>query len=184
MLRFLYLRINFIALPKDPRAFLKKEYPKRKSSLVRFLRKFDKQYIPKIQPHIDAASNETWAETDCLACANCCKVMTPTFTKADLKRISAHVGMTEQAFFDKWLAKDPDNGDRVNRIQPCQFLDLKTNKCSIYEVRPEDCAKFPHFKRKPFAGFNHIHEQNIRYCPATLLFISKMKERIEKEYTW
>jgi Fe-S-cluster containining protein len=171
-------------VPSDPLKYHKKEYPKRKKELTTFLKKFDKQYIPKVQRHIDVASEETWNEVDCLACANCCKVMTPTFTAADLKRISAHFGMTEKAFFEKWLEKDPDNGDRVNRIQPCQFLDMKTNKCSIYAIRPEDCAKFPHFKRKPFADFNHIHQQNIQYCPATLLFISKMKDRIETEYKW
>jgi Fe-S-cluster containining protein len=92
--------------------------------------------------------------------------------------------MTEQEFYDKWLMTDKDNGDKVNRIQPCQFLDLKSNKCSIYEIRPLDCATFPHFKRKPFAGYNHIHDQNIEYCPATFKFISLMQEKIEKDYKW
>lgn len=169
---------------KNPIRFLKLNYPKQKKKLVTFLKKFDTQYVPKIQQHIDAASDETWNEVDCLSCAHCCKVMTPTFTKTDLKRISAHFGMTDKAFYDKWLETDKDNGDMVNRIQPCQFLDLKTNMCSIYEIRPLDCAQFPHFKRKPFADFNHIHEQNIEYCPATLTFIQKMQERIEREYEW
>lgn len=169
---------------KNPLLYLKRQYPVQKKNLVTFLKRFDKHYIPKIQKHIDAASDETWQEVDCLRCANCCKVMTPTFTNSDLKRISAHFKMTEKEFYDKWLETDKDNGDKVNRIQPCQFLDLKTNMCSIYEIRPKDCAEFPHFRRKPFADFNHIHEQNLEYCPATLLFISKMQQRIEAEYEW
>jgi hypothetical protein len=47
-----------------------------------------------------------------------------------------------------------------------------------------DFAQFPHFGRKPFGDFNHIHEQNIDYCPATFRFITKMKERIERDYNW
>ncbi|MBL7766206.1 MAG: YkgJ family cysteine cluster protein [Chitinophagaceae bacterium] len=162
----------------------KRALPHKRKELRAFLKKFDKKFIPGIKKYVDPADAETWAETDCLSCANCCKVMTPTFTKADLKRISAHLGMTESAFYDRWLETDKDNGDKVNRIQPCQFLDLKTNMCNIYEVRPEDCAKFPHFKRTPFADFNHIHTQNIEYCPATFKFITRMKEKIERDYEW
>lgn len=159
-------------------------YQRLKKPLNKFLKKFDEKSVPGINALVDQASDETWAEVDCLTCANCCKVMTPTFTKADLKRISTHFRMSEKDFYNKWLETDKKNGDKVNRIQPCQFLNLKDNKCSIYEIRPEDCAKFPHFKRKPFGDFNHIHSQNIEYCPATMMFITKLQKRIEDEFEW
>jgi Fe-S-cluster containining protein len=161
-----------------------KDFTSNKKSLTKFLKKFDDKSVSGINALVDNASEETWKEVDCLACANCCKVMTPTFTKADLKRISKHFRMSEKDFYTKWLETDKDNGDKVNRIQPCQFLNLENNKCSIYEIRPEDCAKFPHFKRKPFADFNHIHTQNIEYCPATLKFVSKLQEKIEAAFEW
>jgi Fe-S-cluster containining protein len=161
-----------------------KDFTANKKSLTKFLKKFDDKSVSGINALVDNASEETWKEVDCLACANCCKVMTPTFTKADLKRISKHFRMSEKDFYTKWLETDKDNGDKVNRIQPCQFLNLENNKCSIYEIRPEDCAKFPHFKRKPFADFNHIHTQNIEYCPATLKFVSKLQEKIEAAFEW
>lgn len=163
---------------------LKRQLPLRRKSLHTFLKKFDKKFVPGISKLVDEASIQTWEEIDCLDCANCCKVMTPTFTKSDLSRISAHFNMSEKAFYDKWLKTDEDNGDKVNRIQPCQFLNLETNMCNIYAIRPEDCAKFPHFHKKPFADFNHIHKQNIEYCPATFKFISKLQEKIEKEFVW
>ncbi|GBL35909.1 hypothetical protein EMGBS15_15040 [Filimonas sp.] len=103
--------------------------------------------------------------------------MTPTFTKEDLKRISKTFPNEREGFLCEMVETDKDNGDKVNRIQPCQFLNLEDNKCTIYEIRPEDCAKFPHFKRKPFGGFNHIHTQNIEYCPATLKFVSSCRKR-------
>lgn len=160
------------------------QMPQKKKSFVAFLKKFDKKFIKGISKMVDEASVETWNEVDCLQCANCCKVMTPTFTDEDLKRISSYFQMSEQDFFEKWLVIDEDNGDRVNKIQPCQFLDLKTNMCTIYEIRPEDCRWFPHFQNRPFGDYNHVHEQNIEYCPATFTLVSKLKEKIEKEYEW
>lgn len=171
-------------MPLSQLALFKKKLPLKKKSLIAFLKKFDKKYIRGISSLIDEADTQTWQQVDCLQCANCCKVMTPTFTKTDLTRISKHFKMSEKAFYDKWLSTDEDTKDKVNKIQPCQFLNLKDNKCSIYAIRPEDCATFPHFKKKPFADFNHIHTQNIDYCPATFMFISKLQEKIEKEFVW
>jgi Fe-S-cluster containining protein len=180
-----YLRfISCLFMPTSIVPAFKRQLKKQRQSMRRFLKKFDTLFIRNINTYVKEASAETWAETDCLACANCCKVMTPTFRKADIERASAFLKMTPTEFYTRWLKKDPDTGDSVNKTQPCQFLDKKTNMCSIYEVRPLDCAQFPHFGRKPFGDFNHIHEQNIDYCPATFRFISKMQERIERDYQW
>jgi len=131
--------------------------------------------IDKITPLIEPS---VWAEVDCLSCANCCKTMTPTFTPQDLKRISAHFNETPEQFKKKWLKKDR-NGDLVNKVQPCQFLNLKDNKCSIYEIRPVDCSGFPHLSKKKWSDYAHIHKQNIDYCPATFKMVEKMVARLE-----
>lgn len=120
------------------------------------------------------ADKEVWKQIDCLSCANCCKKMSPTFTPKDINRISAFLEMTPEAFKAKWLYLDQKDQDWMNKKQPCQFLDLKTNKCTIYEVRPEDCAGFPHLVKQPLSDYMYIHKQNIEYCPATLLFVEKM----------
>ena len=121
---------------------------------------------------------EVWKETDCLSCANCCKTMSPTFTPKDIKRIAAHFEMTAQAFKDKWLYYDKKDGDWMNTSQPCQFLNLKNNKCSIYEVRPADCAGFPHLTKKKMVDYIHVHQQNIEYCPATYNMVERMMEKL------
>jgi Fe-S-cluster containining protein len=171
-------------LAQTPLQYLKNNFPKQKDSLTLFLKKFDDQKIIGIHKLVEEASVKAWGEVNCLECANCCKAMTPTFTKKDLKRIAAFLGMTETEMYNKWLKTDEDNGDIVNQKQPCQFLDKKTNFCSIYEVRPDDCATFPHFKRKPFNDFNHIHEQNIQYCPATLKMVNHLKDTIDAGFDW
>jgi uncharacterized protein len=100
--------------------------------------------------------------------------MSPTFTPADMKRISAHFGQTVDEFKEKWLYKEKGKpGDWMNKKQPCQFLNLKDNTCSIYAIRPADCAGFPHL-RKTLRGYAHVHKQNIEYCPATYKLVEKM----------
>ncbi len=123
----------------------------------------------------EAIEPEVWKEVDCLSCANCCKVMTPTFTVKDIKRISAHFDMTPAAFKEKWLMYEKRDGDWQNKKQPCQFLNLKDNKCSIYEIRPEDCSGFPHLSKKKMTDYMHVHKQNLIYCPATYTMVEKMK---------
>lgn len=139
-----------------------------------YLKRVDRKepaVIDMIAPELD---KETWKEVNCLACANCCKTMTPTFTPTDIDRISAHLGMKRQKFISTYLKFDKKEGDWQNQVQPCQWLDLETNMCSIYEVRPEDCSGFPHLTKKKWSDFTHVHKQNIKYCPATFTFMQKL----------
>jgi len=122
---------------------------------------------------------EVWHEVDCLSCANCCKTMSPTYNSKDLKRISAFLNMSVKDFKEKWLRKD-NLGDWLNKSEPCQFLDLDTNMCSIYEVRPDDCAGFPHLTKKRMVEYMHVHKQNLEHCPATFKMVEKMKLLLEK----
>lgn len=147
----------------------------------RFLGKLEKNPPRHLDKIAEEINTEVWKEVDCLSCANCCKTMTPTFTSKDIKRISAHLDMTEDAFTEKWLYYDRKDKDWMNTKQPCQFLDLTTNMCSIYEVRPADCAGFPHLTRKKMVEYIHVHQQNISYCPATYNMVQRMMDRFENK---
>jgi len=154
-----------------------------KEGLRAFLRKLD-VIVPEDMPELVAkADAEVWAGTDCLSCANCCKTMTPTYNRKDILRISKHLGMSPKAFSNKWLHQDPENGDWVNNEVPCQFLQAD-NKCSIYEVRPLDCAEFPHHNKKPFDDYNETFINNVEHCPATYDLVSRLKKKIERDYEW
>lgn len=151
----------------------------RKTAMRRFLTKLEKQAPRGLDQQIAVLEKEVWKETDCLSCANCCKTMTPTYNPKDLKRISAHFNMTIPEFKKKYL-KQERGGERdwMNKWTPCQFLNLEDNKCSIYAIRPEDCAGFPHLSKK-FRDYVHIHKQNVEYCPATYKLVEKMQEKLE-----
>jgi Fe-S-cluster containining protein len=151
-----------------------------KTTLRRFLGRLEKNPPRGLDTLAAKADAEVWQEVDCLSCGNCCKQMTPTFKKADVLRISEHLGMTPDAFRTKWLTLDDEGKDWINKKQPCQFLDMKTNMCSIYAVRPADCAGFPYLKKKKMIDYIHIHQQNVEYCPATVRLVEKMKELVTR----
>ncbi len=128
------------------------------------------------------ANELAWAKTDCMDCANCCKTMSPTYSQKDITRISKYLGMSRKSFTDKWLYKD-NTGDWINKKQPCQFLDMKTNLCGIYEVRPRDCAGFPYHGTKKIKDYGHMYRQNVEFCPATNRLVEIMQAGI-RDGTW
>lgn len=160
-------------------ATLKKGFDKNRKQMRSFITRTEKKLTDEHKDLVAQTEREVWKEIDCLSCANCCKVMTPTYTKADIDRISKHLKMTVAQFKKKWLRYDRKSRTWVNVSRPCQFLDLKTNKCTIYKVRPEDCAGFPHLVKTPFKDYFYIHKQNIEYCPATYRMIEKLEEKLK-----
>ena len=143
-----------------------------------FINKLEKADHYGVVNEAKKADAEVWQEIDCLSCANCCKKMTPTLTAKDKIRIATHLGLSVPDFTSQYLEYDKADKDWRMQKQPCRFLDLATNKCNIYEVRPADCAGFPHLAKTPLKSYMYIHKQNIMYCPATYLFVEKMMDRI------
>lgn len=156
----------------------KKKYLISKKSLRHFLTKVENNPPKDLDQLSEQIDKEVWQDTDCLSCANCCKKMSPTYSFQDMKRISAHFNMRIKDFKEKWLYYDKKEGDWMNVKRPCQFLDRKTNMCSIYEIRPADCAAFPHLTKKGMKDYIHVHKPNIEYCPATFKWVEKLKERV------
>jgi len=158
---------------------LKKKFDLSRKAFRYFISRLEKKPPQNLHEILDKTEKEVWQQVSCLNCANCCKVMSPTYTAEDIRRISAHLKMKPKEFKEKWLYRDRSNNDWMNKSQPCQFLELKTNMCTIYEVRPADCADFPHFHKRPATDYLYIHKQNIEYCPATMLMIEKLKTTLK-----
>ncbi len=111
----------------------------KQKSFRHFLQHADKNKVLKQLPHLH---EEAFKKIDCLQCAACCKNYSPRFKTPDIKRISRHLGMKEGQFIETYLKVDED-GDFVVKSTPCPFLG-SINFCSIYDVRPSDCARFPY----------------------------------------
>lgn len=159
---------------------LKKKFDLNRKSFRSFITRTENNPPKKLDTLMKKINKEVWEKVDCLHCANCCKVMSPTYTVQDIKRISAYLGMKPSEFKERWLYHDKRGDEWLNKSRPCQFLDLKTNRCTIYEVRPSDCAGFPHFLKKPQKDYLYIHKQNIEYCPASMLMVEKLKAALDR----
>ena len=153
--------------------------PRRLKPLFKFITRLKRKTPRKLQSIAIEANDTTWEGINCLSCANCCKTMTPTYRNSDIKRIAAYLKMSPDEMKKKWLKKDRGTTKWLNKTTPCQFLDLKTNMCNVYEVRPTDCAGFPHLGKKKIMEYIDMHKENLDQCPATFKMIGKMKELVE-----
>lgn len=129
----------------------------------------ERKQIDLLAPKLNT---EAFEKIDCLSCGNCCKTMTPTYLQSDLKRIAKHVGMTTEAYFDKYCELD-ESKDIVHKKTPCHFLQ-RDNKCSIYAIRPVDCSGFPHMhNRNPgFVGSFTANREFFHRCPISYYVVN------------
>ncbi|MDZ4824217.1 MAG: YkgJ family cysteine cluster protein [Flavobacteriales bacterium] len=151
----------------------------KRKGIKAFLNKIEKKKPRNLASTAKKMEAETWQEINCLTCGNCCLTMTPTWKKAEVNRVAAHLGMTYQQFFDKWLMIDEENGDIVNQDTPCQFFHKKSGMCTIYEIRPSDCSGFPHLHFRRWLDYE-VYTDNLHRCPATLVMMEKMKMAFEE----
>jgi Fe-S-cluster containining protein len=82
--------------------------------------------------------------------------------------------MKESDFIDTYLNVD-DEGDFVVKTTPCPFLG-SDNFCSIYDVRPSDCARFPYTDEDVFIKRQKLTLKNATFCPITVFVLEKLTE--------
>jgi Fe-S-cluster containining protein len=157
---------------KDLHNWEKKSWEKQKT-FKNFLARADKNKVLKELPQLH---EEAFQKIDCLQCANCCKNYSPRFKTPDVKRISKHLGMKETVFADTYLKFDEEN-DQVVKSLPCPFLQ-SDNQCSIYDVRPSDCARFPYTNEDVIIKRQPITLKNSTFCPITFYVLDKLTEKI------
>jgi Fe-S-cluster containining protein len=134
-----------------------------------FLQRADKNKVLKQLPQ---AHEEAFEKIDCLSCAACCKNYSPRFKTPDIKRISKHLKMRESVFIETYLRLDED-GDYVVKKSPCPFLG-DDNYCSIYDVRPSDCERFPYTNEDVMLRRPNITLKNSGFCPIVYYVLEKL----------
>ncbi len=148
-----------------------KKSAERQKEYRKFLNRANKNTVLRQLPDLNEAAFE---KIDCLQCANCCKNYSPRFTPPDIKRISKYLGMKEGDFKDRYLRVDAD-GDNVLQQLPCPFLGAD-NYCSIYDVRPTDCARFPYMDDDFMLRRQPLALKNSTFCPITYYVLEKLIE--------
>lgn len=134
-----------------------------------YLKRADKNKVLRELPQLH---EEAFEKIDCLKCANCCRNYSPRFKIPDIKRISRQLKMKESNFIEKYLTLD-EEGDYVAKNMPCPFLG-EDNYCSIYEVRPSDCHRFPFTNEDVFFKRPAITLKNSTFCPIVYFVLEKL----------
>lgn len=134
-----------------------------------FLLRANKNKVLKALPSLH---NEAFEKIDCLQCGNCCKGFSPRFKTPDIKRIAKHLKMKDGDFINQYLFVDSE-GDHVLKTKPCSFLG-QDNYCSIYEVRPSDCARFPYTDEDVLLKRPSLTQKNSTFCPAVYFVLEKL----------
>ncbi len=147
-----------------------------KKAFKKLYKRLDKQKDAVVDNMFHEAHESVFACTDCLQCANCCRTTGPLFTNRDIARISRHLQMKEADFVETYLRVDEEE-DHVLQKVPCHFLDLNTNMCSIYEVRPKACAEYPHTDMRGQKKIQRLTIKNSEICPAVYEILNSIQDR-------
>ncbi len=139
-----------------------------------FLARANKNAVLKALPQLH---EEAFEKVDCLQCAACCKNYSPRFKTTDVKRISKHLGQKESIFIETYLRVDED-GDFVVKASPCPFLG-SDNFCSIYDVRPSDCARFPYTDEDVIIKRQALTLKNATFCPITFYVLERLTQQLK-----
>ncbi|MDE3124362.1 MAG: YkgJ family cysteine cluster protein [Bacteroidota bacterium] len=126
----------------------------------------------KVLKKLPELHDEAFRHIDCLTCAQCCKNYSPRFKTPDIKRISKALKLKESVFIDTYLTLDLE-GDYVVKQTPCPFLG-SDNACTIYEIRPSDCARFPYTDEDVLLKRMNITLKNAEFCPAVFYVLEKL----------
>lgn len=146
----------------------------RASENKKFLQGLARKDQRAVDKEFHNAHDEVFSQTDCLACANCCKTTSPIFYPADIERAARALGIKPGDFVERYLRIDEDN-DYVLLSAPCPFL-LNDNHCRIYEDRPKACREYPHTNRKKMTQILDLTYRNTLVCPAVFQIVERLKK--------
>jgi len=150
----------------------KKKSEERQKLYKNYLLKADKNKVLKQLPDLNEAAYE---KINCLNCAACCKNYSPRFKTPDIKRIAKDLDLKEGLFIEKFLNLD-EEGDYVANTKPCPFLG-DDNYCSIYDVRPSDCARFPYTDEDVILKRVPLTLKNSTFCPIVYFVLEELVKR-------
>jgi len=149
---------------------------KAKRNYQDFFKKVTKKQSRQLDDVIHRLHDEVFEDIDCLACANCCKSISPMISLRDIERLAKRLRMKPAEVVEQYMELD-DEGDYVFRETPCPFL-MPDNYCMVYEDRPKACREYPHTDRRKFYQIRNLTIKNSEVCPA----VYQVLERLISEF--
>ena len=98
----------------------------------------------------NAFTPEDLAGFTCVCCGACCRIKggIVRLSDAEIARIAAYLGVSEEEFIDRETVVSPDRKCLILKDAPdgsgaCGMLDNQ-GLCRIHAVKPDQCATFPY----------------------------------------
>jgi hypothetical protein len=143
-----------------------------------------RRYLSAHHHHIEPfqiLAEEIQRKIDCTACANCCRCLAVTLSKADIERMAGSLGMTPEAVTQQYTTPDPDAPALrmlKSRKDGCIFLD--GTLCTIYEARPRTCREFPHLRLGTHSLGGRVSSicRRAAVCPIVYNTLEQFKRRV------
>jgi Fe-S-cluster containining protein len=143
-----------------------------------FLKGQDSDEIDKI---VHKLYEEVLEHIDCTKCANCCIELETCFQIEEIDRLTKSLNIDKDQFIIQ-STKPDEFGDKDKfylNSQPCQFLTDK--KCTIYELRPEECNSYPYLHKDNFISRLFGVIDNYAICPIVYNVYELLKKEMNFE---
>lgn len=107
---------------------------------------------------------------------NCCKEMSPTLDKEDVKTLAKALHLTQEEFKEKYVLTDDEEEGCCFKTKPCPFLGV--DGCLYYEYRPKDCRSYPHLHKENFVFRLMGVIENCSICPIVFNVYESLKKKL------
>lgn len=119
-------------------------------------------------------------QTDCLTCANCCRVATVRLTERDVERLSKFLRLKPSQVLRDYCQDSQDEGLILKRDEKSGCIFLNGTECIVYEARPDNCSAFPHLVRGAGSVLARFWDFKDRatYCPIVYNTLEGFKKEV------
>lgn len=154
---------------EELRAVLTNRAPQFVDDVKKQLRKLGSEYVDN---RVAVVGPQIEASVDCTRCAACCKILEPELSQNDLNRLAEIENLSPEVFTQR-RTEISNSGKVFLKSAPCRFLNC--GACSIYSMRPESCADFPHLYRPHFL-FRRLIWEHYSMCPIVFNVVEHLLE--------
>jgi hypothetical protein len=119
-----------------------------------------------------ALHEELFADYDCCACNNCCRLYNLTLTEDDARQIAEFKGIRVEELIKDYAENEEDS---YTTAAPCPFLE-KDGKCQIQNCKPTECIGFPYTNHpNRMSSLTSVMEYS-QTCPVVFEIIQRLKD--------
>jgi Fe-S-cluster containining protein len=120
-------------------------------------------------------------EIDCTQCANCCRVATVKLSPRDVERLTKHLRIPRERFLQEYCMESAEEGVILRRDDATGCVFLSGNDCTVYDVRPDICQRFPHLVCGQGSIASRMWEMIDRacYCPIVYNSLEAFKDELK-----